>query len=83
MLSHRCKFSPLISDISGFYVGEYKDDCPLQCLRRVVWWELTDVSDMLAVCIVVATWCTSETSVGFYQTARRNITEDSNLHSSA
>jgi hypothetical protein len=58
-------------------------------LRRVVWWKLTDVSEMLTASIV--TWTiiaetmeavsTSETSVNFYQTTRRSIIpEDIHLH---
>jgi hypothetical protein len=40
-------------------------------LRRVVWYELTDVSKVLTA---------SKTKVNFYETTRRNIPEDSHLH---
>jgi hypothetical protein len=48
-------------------------------LLRVVWQKLGDVSEMLAAPIIVLTMkaaSTSETSLNFYQTTRRNIPED-------
>jgi hypothetical protein len=47
-------------------------------LCRVVWQTFTDVSEVLVAAIIRA--ITSETSVNFYQTTRRNIPEVSNLH---
>jgi hypothetical protein len=42
---------------------------------------LTDVSEVLTASIIrVIATSTSETSVNFYQTTRRNIPEDINLH---
>jgi hypothetical protein len=52
-------------------------------LRRVVWSKFTGVSEVLAVSIIRADYeagSTSETSVNFYQTTRRNIPEDRHLH---
>jgi hypothetical protein len=61
-------------------------------LRRVVWWKLTEVSEMLYASIIRAiivlpmialmmeAGSTSETSINFHQTTRRNIPEDSHLH---
>jgi hypothetical protein len=56
-------------------------------LRRVVWQKLTHVSQLLTASIISAITTvmieavsTSETSVNFYQTTRRNIPEDSHLH---
>jgi hypothetical protein len=53
-------------------------------LRRVVWYKSADVSEMLAASIIIALMMgaanTSETSINFYQTTRRNIPEDSHLH---
>jgi hypothetical protein len=46
-------------------------------LRRVFWWKLTDLSEVIA--LMMEAIRTSETSVNFYQTARRNIPEDSHL----
>jgi hypothetical protein len=40
-------------------------------LHHVAWLKLTDISEAVN---------TSETSVSFYQTTRRNIPEDSDLH---
>jgi hypothetical protein len=48
-------------------------------LGRVVWQTFTDVSEMLATSVIRAAR-TSETSVNFDQTSRRNIPEDSHLH---
>jgi hypothetical protein len=54
-------------------------------LRRVVWSILTDVSEVLAVSInkalMMEAASTAETSVKFYQTARRNIPEESSSYS--
>jgi hypothetical protein len=59
-------------------------------LRRVVWWKFTGVSQMLAASIIrvmskpradySSAASTSETSVNFHQTTRRNIPEDSHLY---
>jgi hypothetical protein len=53
-------------------------------LRRAVWWKFTDVSEMLAASIIRALMAeavsTSETSFSIYQTTRRNIPEDTHLH---
>jgi hypothetical protein len=53
----------------------------------VVWEKYTDVSEMLTAFIIKAiiflmmeAASTSETSVNFYQTTRRNNPEDSHLH---
>jgi hypothetical protein len=51
-------------------------------LRRVVWWKLTDLSEVLAAFVIVRMMgavSTSETSVNFYQTKRHNIPEGINL----
>jgi hypothetical protein len=45
-------------------------------LRRVVWYKLADVSEVLMMEAV----STSETSISFYQTTRRNIPGDGHLH---
>jgi hypothetical protein len=53
-------------------------------LGRVVWQKFTDVLVVLTASIIIALMMeavsTSETSVNFYQTTRRNIPEDSHLH---
>jgi hypothetical protein len=54
-------------------------------LHCIVWYQLTDVSHVLAAIIFSAMFRpndggTSETSLTFYQTKRRNISEDSYLH---
>jgi hypothetical protein len=57
-------------------------------LRRVVWQKFTDVSEVLAASIIRAmvmalmteVESTSETSINFYPTTRRNILENSHLH---
>jgi hypothetical protein len=52
-------------------------------LRRSVWQRFTDVSEVLTASIIALTMeaaSTSDTSVNFYKTERRNIPEDSNLH---
>jgi hypothetical protein len=50
-------------------------------LRRVVWSELTDVSEVFAasfsITLIMKAASTSETSVNFYQTKQRNIQQDS------
>jgi hypothetical protein len=51
-------------------------------LRRVVWWKLTDVSEVVTASIVTLMMeavSTSETSANFYQTTRRSIPEDNYL----
>jgi hypothetical protein len=53
-------------------------------LRRVVWWKFTDVSEVLAASVIQHSPVdkgTSETSVNFYQTTRRNNPEDSHKDS--
>jgi len=51
-------------------------------LRRVSWYKLSDVSEMLIAIIrlMMEETSTTETSISFYQTTRRNIPEDSHLH---
>jgi hypothetical protein len=50
-------------------------------LRRVVWYKMTDVSELLtASVLMMKTVSTSETSVNIYQTTRCNMPEDSHLH---
>jgi hypothetical protein len=52
-------------------------------LRSVVSSKLTDVSEVLTASIMRAMMVavsTSETSVNFYETARRNIPEHSHIH---
>jgi hypothetical protein len=52
-------------------------------LRLVVWQKFTNVSEVLAASIIALMMeaaRTSETSVNFYHTTRRNIPEDSHLH---
>jgi hypothetical protein len=47
-----------------------------------VWWTFTDVSEVFAASVIRAVMeaaSTSETSVNFYQTTRRNNQEDSHL----
>jgi hypothetical protein len=51
--------------------------------RQAVWWKFADVLEMLTASIiraVVHEIRTSETSVYFYRPTRRNIPEDSHLH---
>jgi hypothetical protein len=47
-------------------------------LRRVVSYKLTDVSKVIALMMEAVS--TFETSVNFNETRRRNISEDSHLH---
>jgi hypothetical protein len=55
-------------------------------LHRVVWYKLTDVSEVLTASIIRATVLmmeavsSSETSVNFYQTALCNIPKNSHIH---
>jgi hypothetical protein len=53
-------------------------------LRRVVWWKLTDVEEVLIASIIRAMMMEavgiSETSVNFYESTWRNIPEDSHIH---
>jgi hypothetical protein len=56
-------------------------------LHHVIWWKLTDLSEVLTATIILITLMmeavsTSETLVNFYQTTERNIPEDSHLHTS-
>jgi hypothetical protein len=51
-------------------------------LRRVVWWKFTDVSEVLAASIIAPMMeaaNTSEKSVNFCKTTRRNKPEDSHF----
>jgi hypothetical protein len=54
-------------------------------LRRLFWWKFTEISEVLAasntmaIDLMMEAGRTSETSVNFYQTARRNNPEDSHL----
>jgi hypothetical protein len=55
-------------------------------LRSAVWWKFTDVSEVLAASIIrvmialmIKAASTSEMSVNFHQTTRRNNPEDSHL----
>jgi hypothetical protein len=53
-----------------------------ELLRRVVWYKFTDISEVLASFIIRAMMeaaSTSETSVNFYQTARRKNPVNSHL----
>jgi hypothetical protein len=63
-----------ISAILDSHGGDYKDGCFLGCLRSVVRWKCTEVSDMLTGFFVR----TSETSAN-YQTIFRNYPGDSHL----
>jgi hypothetical protein len=53
-------------------------------LRHVVWDNFTEVSEVFTASInrapMMESVSTSETSVNFYQTTRRNIPEDRHLH---
>jgi hypothetical protein len=52
-------------------------------LRRVLWYKLTDVSEVHIGPVIRAMMeaaCTSETSVNFYQTTRHNTPDDNHLH---
>jgi hypothetical protein len=49
-------------------------------LHRVVWYKLTDVSEVLAASLMMEAGSISETSVNFCDTTRRNIPEDRHLH---
>jgi hypothetical protein len=56
-------------------------------LRHVVWWELTNVSEVLTASIIRAITAmmmeavsTSEILVNFHQATQCNILEDSHLH---
>jgi hypothetical protein len=51
-------------------------------LRRVVWWTLTDVTEVLSSIIALMMDAVSifEMSINIYQTTRCNIPEDSCLH---
>jgi hypothetical protein len=52
-------------------------------LRHASWWTFTDVSEVpvaYIVALIMDAGKTSETSVNFYQNARRNNPEDSRLH---
>jgi hypothetical protein len=71
---------------------DFTEDDSSWMLRRAVWHELTDVSEVLTASIMRAmiimmitalmmeAVSTSETSTSFYQTARRNSAEDSHLY---
>jgi hypothetical protein len=50
-------------------------------LRRVVWKKFTDVSEVLAIAVIMETASTSETSANSYHATRRKIPEDSLLFS--
>jgi hypothetical protein len=47
-------------------------------LRRVVWWKFTDISEVL-IALMIEEANTSEASVNFYQTKRRNNPDDIHL----
>jgi hypothetical protein len=52
-------------------------------LCRVVWQKFTAASEVLAastIALMMEAASTSETSINFYYTTRRNNPEDSNLH---
>jgi sorbitol-specific phosphotransferase system component IIA len=54
-------------------------------LRLVFWQKLTDVSEVFVVSIAliglkIQTVSTTEMQINFYQTTRRNIPEDSHIH---
>jgi hypothetical protein len=61
-----CKQEKQEGEISGSHSSEYEDDCLLGCCAMYP----GDISEVLGA---------SEISVNFYQTAQRNIPEDSNL----
>jgi hypothetical protein len=44
----------LLREISGSHGGEYEDYLPCEMLRRVIWWKLNDVSEVLAASIIRA-----------------------------
>jgi hypothetical protein len=62
--------------------ADCEDDCSLGCLRRAVWQKFTDISvvNRAIIALKMEAASTSETSVNFHLTTRRNITEDSHLH---
>jgi hypothetical protein len=66
-----------MNEMSGFHNGECEDVLSFGMFRRVVWYKLADVSD--AIALIMEAVSTSETSVSFSQTTRRNIPEDSHL----
>jgi hypothetical protein len=52
-------------------------------LRRAVWYEFTNVSEVrtaFIIALMMEAASSSSTPVSFYQTARRNIPEDSHHH---
>jgi hypothetical protein len=55
-------------------------------LRRAVWWKFTNISEVLdasiigKIALMMEAASTSETSVNFYRTTRRNNPGDSHLH---
>jgi hypothetical protein len=55
--------------ILGSHSGKYEDVCLLDCCAVVVW----------LIALMMEAVSTSETSVNFYQTTRRNNPEDSHL----
>jgi hypothetical protein len=57
----------LLGDISDSHSGEYEDGCLLS-------------NDSWVIALMMEAASTSETSVNFYQTTRRNNSEDSHLH---
>jgi hypothetical protein len=56
-----------MSEVSDSHGGEYEDGCLMGCCGR------------LHIALVLEAARTSETSVNFYQTTRRNKPEDSHL----
>jgi hypothetical protein len=73
----------LSCEISGSHGGDYEDVFWVVAPCSLV--EFTDVSEVLAASIIRAIMMeavsTSQTSVNFYQTTRRNNPEDSHLRS--
>jgi hypothetical protein len=74
----------VLREISGSHGGVDEDDSS-GMLHSVVWYKFTDVSEVLIASIIrkmnlmMEAASTSQTSVKFYQTTRRNIPEDSHL----
>jgi hypothetical protein len=71
--------SRLMTDTRNKQIGQHEDGCLLGVAPCSLV-KFTDVSDVLAAAIIRAIASTSETSVNLYKTTRRNIPEDSHLH---
>jgi hypothetical protein len=62
----------ILSDISGSHGGEYEDGCLPACASII----------RAIIALMMEAASTSESSVNFYQTIRRNNLEDSHLQRS-